>query len=137
MSWSEMKCRKSSLLNYGAIRWLFSLGSNVSLLRETCQNLSQLVATWRRIKTKWDMNWASNAKIICVHAIEKQRNEVQCSWLNIRYQNEIKFLIFFYFHIRIKMFQKGPYSIRRIARSLRPMNTCSNYNNSRRNFTLN
>ena len=73
--WSEMKCRKLSLLNYGAILWLFTLGSNISLFEETCQNLSQLVATWQRIKTKWDMNWPSNAKIICVQAIEKQREQ--------------------------------------------------------------
>ena len=56
--------------------------------------------------------------------------------LYIRYQKEIKLSISFYFRMRIRMFQKGPESIRRIARSLRQMNKCSNNNKSRRNFTL-
>ena len=56
--------------------------------------------------------------------------------LYIRYQNKIKVSISFYFRMRIRMFQKGPESIRRIARSLRQMNKCNNHNKSLRNFTL-
>jgi len=90
MFWSEMKCRKLSLLNYGAIRWLFTLGSNISLFEETCQNLSQLVATWQRIKTKWDMNWASNAKIICVQAIDGKTAKQNTMLLDLTCDTNIK-----------------------------------------------